>query len=90
MWGFGSAVAAGGVVVKRAMISVGFKGLARSSAPIAVAQLGLEVGCDLVRAVKGEISGEESLGLIFYILTREYLKYHKKNFDGKVEDFIEE
>ena len=34
--------------------------------------------------------GKKSLGLIFYILTREYLKHHKKNFDGKVEDFIEE
>jgi len=34
--------------------------------------------------------GKKSLGLIFYILAREYLKSQKKKFDGKIEDFIEE
>ena len=34
--------------------------------------------------------GKKSLGLIFYILSREYLKSRKKEFNGKVEDFIEE
>ena len=34
--------------------------------------------------------GKKSLGLIFYILAREYLKNKKKEFNGKVEDFIEE
>ena len=34
--------------------------------------------------------GKKSLGLIFYILAREYLKSRKKEFNGKVEDFIEE
>ena len=34
--------------------------------------------------------GKKSLGLIFYIMTREYLKSRKKDFDGKIEDFVEE
>jgi len=34
--------------------------------------------------------GKKSLGLIFYILAREYLKSRKKKFEGKIEDFIEE
>jgi len=34
--------------------------------------------------------GKKSLGLIFYILAREYLKSQKKNFDAKLEDFVEE
>lgn len=34
--------------------------------------------------------GKKSLGLVFYILTREYLKSRKKEFDGKIEEFIEE
>ena len=34
--------------------------------------------------------GKKSLGWIFYMLAREYLKSQKKKFDGKIEDFIEE
>ena len=34
--------------------------------------------------------GKKSLGLVFYILAREYLKSRKKSFDGKIEDFVEE
>ena len=34
--------------------------------------------------------GKKSLGLIFYILAREYLKDSKKKFDFKIEDFVEE
>ncbi len=34
--------------------------------------------------------GKKSLGLIFYILSREYLKSRKKEFNGKIADFIEE
>jgi len=34
--------------------------------------------------------GKKSLGLIFYILARDYMKNMKKEFDGKIEDFVEE
>lgn len=34
--------------------------------------------------------GKKSLGLIFYIMAREYMKSMKKDFDSKIEDFIEE
>lgn len=34
--------------------------------------------------------GKKSLGLVFYILAREYFKSMKKDFDGKIEDFVEE
>tara|TARA_Y100000034_G_scaffold135555_1_gene207979 strand:- start:2225 stop:2815 length:591 start_codon:yes stop_codon:yes gene_type:complete len=34
--------------------------------------------------------GKKSLGLIFYIMAREYLKSNKKKFSAKIEDFIEE
>lgn len=34
--------------------------------------------------------GKKSLGLIFYVLAREYLKNKKKEFNAKIEDFIEE
>lgn len=34
--------------------------------------------------------GKKSLGLIFYILAREYLKSRKKPFEANVEDFIDE
>jgi|SRR3989344_2839607 len=34
--------------------------------------------------------GKKSLGLIFYVLAREYLNSKKKKFNAKVEDFIEE
>ena len=34
--------------------------------------------------------GKKSLGLIFYILARDYMKNIKKEFDGKIEDFVEE
>ena len=34
--------------------------------------------------------GKKSLGLIFFILAREYLKSMKKKFEGKIEDFVEE
>ena len=34
--------------------------------------------------------GKKSLGLIFYILAREYMKNRKKKFNSKIEDFVEE
>ena len=34
--------------------------------------------------------GKKSLGLIFFIMAREYLNSRKKKFDSKVEEFIEE
>src|SRR3989338_6471589 len=34
--------------------------------------------------------GKKSLGLVFYILAREYLKSRKKSFDGKIKNFIYE
>ena len=34
--------------------------------------------------------GKKSLGLIFYILAREYSKVLKKDFDANIEDFVEE
>ena len=34
--------------------------------------------------------GKKSLGLIFFIMVREYLKSKKKKFDGKIEDFVDE
>jgi small subunit ribosomal protein S2 len=34
--------------------------------------------------------GKKSLGLIFYVLAREYLKSMNKDFNGKIEDFVEE
>tara|TARA_Y100000310_G_scaffold295279_1_gene326448 strand:- start:18 stop:608 length:591 start_codon:yes stop_codon:yes gene_type:complete len=34
--------------------------------------------------------GKKSLGLIFYIMAREYMKSIKKDFNFKIEDFIEE
>jgi small subunit ribosomal protein S2 len=34
--------------------------------------------------------GKKSLGLVFYILARDYLGSMKKDFSSKIEDFIEE
>ncbi len=34
--------------------------------------------------------GKKSLGLVFWILAREYLKAKKKKFDAKIEDFMDE
>ncbi len=34
--------------------------------------------------------GKKSIGLIMWIFAREYLKAHEKEFNGKLDDFIEE
>lgn len=57
--GRGAVVGAASVGAKQVLLKVGARGLARSSAPIAIATTGLEVGKDVIRYVKGSISGEE-------------------------------
>jgi len=34
--------------------------------------------------------GKKSIGLVFWIFAREYLKAHNKEFKGKLDDFLEE
>ena len=55
----GAMVNAGGALVKQGLVRAGAQGLARSSAPVAIASGLLEVGGDVYRYANGELSGEE-------------------------------
>jgi len=55
----GAVLAVGGTFAKRGMARAGLKGLARRTAPLAVAQFGLDMAGDAAVLMAGEISGSE-------------------------------
>lgn len=57
--GKGALANAGSVVVREGLVRGGAQSLARSSAPVAIAMGGIELGSDVIRFMDGQIDGDE-------------------------------